>query len=221
MKKKLKILLADDHLIIRNGLTLMLNQQKTFHVEISEANDGNEVIELIENSSEPFDIIIMDINMPEKDGITTTKYLTNKYKGIKILALSMHSEDYLVQQMLNAGAMGYLLKNAGIEELTKAIQTILRSKKYFSNDIAQLLLRNNSTKISNNESTNKPQKLLTVREKEILKLIADELTTSEISKKLQISIRTIDGHRRHIIKKLNIKTTIGLAKYALVHNIIK
>ena len=209
--------MADDHQVVRNGLVLMLNQQKSFTPLISEVGDGNEVIALVEK--EIFDIIIMDIGLPNRDGISATKYLTTKYPGIKILALSMHNEVYIIKQMLSAGAMGYLLKNIGIEELTNAILSVLESKKYFSNEVSQALISNNF--FSNSKLKEFEPIELTNRESEVLFHIANELTNSQISMKLNLSIRTIEGYRKNILKKLNIKTTAGLIKYALYNGIIK
>lgn len=219
INKTIKILIADDHLVVRNGLVLMLNQQKSFTPKISEAGDGNEVIAMVEK--EMFDIIIMDIGLPNRDGISTTKYLTVKYPGIKILALSMHNEVYIIKQMLSAGAMGYLLKTTGIEELTNAILSVLDSKKYFSNEVSQALISNNLATTNKNKSKEFNENELTNRESEVLFHIANELTNSVISKKLNLSVRTIEGYRKNILKKLNIKTSAGLIKYAIYNGIIK
>ena len=216
--KTVKILLADDHQVVRNGLVLMLNQQKSFIPKISEVGDGPEVIKMIEHQS--FDVIIMDIGLPNKDGISVTKYLTTRYPEIKILALSMHNEIYIIKQMLAAGAMGYLLKNTGIEELTKAILTILDSKKYFSNEVSQALIDSNLYSTNKKNSKELPNQL-TSRESEVLFHIANELTSSQIANKLNLSVRTIEGYRKNICKKLNIKTVSGLVKYAINNGITK
>ena len=219
INRTVKILLADDHQVVRNGLVLMLDQQKSFIPHIIEARDGNEVIEKAEK--ELFDIIIMDVSLPNRDGISATKYLTKKNPDIKILALSMHNEVYIIKQMLAAGAMGYLLKNTGIEELTNAILTVLDSKKYFSNEVSQSLMGNNFVKTAKKKLNDFDPNKLTTRETEVLFLIANELTSLEISKKLVLSVRTIEGYRENILKKLNIKTSAGLIKYAIYNGIIK
>lgn len=213
--RKVKILLADDHQVVRNGLILMLNHQKAFIPEISEAEDGNDVIFKVENGS--YDIVIMDVNMNKRSGISATKYLTSKFPNVKILGLSMHNEDYVIKQMISAGAMGYLLKNTGIEELTKAILSILESRRYFSSEVSQSIMNINNIINLNQKRPNDTEKKLSVREKQILFLIASELTSNQISVELNLSIRTIEGHRRNILRKLNIQTTAGLIKYA-VHN---
>lgn len=197
----------------------MLNHQKSFIPKISEAADGDEAIAMIEK--EKFDVIMMDIGLPKRDGISATKYLCSKFPEIKILALSMHSEVYIIKQMLDAGAMGYLLKNSGIEELTNAILTILDSKKYFSNDVSQLLINNSLVVSTRKKSVDSVSNNLTDRESEILFHIANELTNSKISEKLNLSVRTIEGYRKNILKKLNIKTSAGLIKYAIHKGIVK
>ncbi len=220
--KKIKILLADDHDVVRNGIKLMLAQQKSFIPVFTEANDGEDVINKV--AAEKFDIILLDINLPKKDGISVTKSLTAKYKDIKILALTMHKEDFVIKKMIDAGALGYLLKNTTIEELTKAIIAVSESKKYFTNEVAQVLL----TGKLNNTHKNVPIELpaefnstLTKREKEILYLIASEFTSAEIAKNLFISKRTVDVHRNKILTKLNLKSTAAIVKYAMQNGMVK
>jgi len=222
MIRKIKILLVDDHIVVRNGIKLMLSQQKSFIPEIVEAVDAEEVIQLTNHTS--FDVILLDINLPGQNGISITKYLTKKSSNYKILALTMHKEEYMVKQMISAGAMGYLLKNTGLDELTKAIMTVASSNKYYCNEASQVLI-NDSV---NGLVTQNKQYNLTVdytsalsnREKEVMMLIVKELSSVQIAEKLFISKRTVDTHRKNIIAKLKLKNTAGIVKYAIEHGIL-
>jgi DNA-binding NarL/FixJ family response regulator len=139
--EKLKILLADDHAVVRNGIKLMLSQQKTFFPIIEEAEDGEEAISKAQK--ENYDVILLDINMPKINGIGVTKALLKKNKKIKILALTMHKEEFIIRQMIAAGALGYLLKNTGLDELTKAILTVASAQRYYCNEASQAIINNN------------------------------------------------------------------------------
>jgi DNA-binding NarL/FixJ family response regulator len=222
MIRKIKILLVDDHIVVRNGIKLMLSQQKSFIPEIVEASDAEEVIQLTNNTS--FDVILLDINLPGQNGISITKYLTKKSSSYKILALTMHKEEYMVKQMISAGAMGYLLKNTGLDELTKAIMTVASSNKYYCNEASQVLINDSVGDLS---SQNKHYNLtvdytsaLSNREKEVMMLIVKELSSVQIAEKLFISKRTVDTHRKNIIAKLKLKNTAGIVKYAIEHGIL-
>jgi len=220
MKKELKILLADDHAVVRNGIKLMLSQQKMFVPVIYEVEDGEEAIDAARSNS--YDIILLDINLPKQNGIQVTKNLLKKIKDIKILALTMHKEEFVIKKIIAAGALGYLLKNTGIDELTKAILTVSSGNKYFCNEAAQAL-------ISDSKKETPPSKLfnlnldynnvLSNREKEVMLLIVKEHSSTQIAEKLFISKRTVDGHRKSIITKLNLKNTAGIVKYALQNGI--
>jgi DNA-binding NarL/FixJ family response regulator len=219
--KKIKILLADDHAVVRNGLKLMLSQQKSFTPIIEEAEDGEEVIKMASKSV--FNIILLDINLPKLDGISVTRHLVKKNTNINILALTMHKEDYIIKQMISAGALGYLLKNTGLDELTKAILTVAVSKRYYCNEASQALINSNTKEILPSGTVNLNidfNSTLSNREKEIMMFIVKELKSTEIAEKLFISKRTVDGHRKNILTKLNLKNTAGLVKYAIQNGII-
>lgn len=214
--KKVKILLVDDHPLIRDGIKHILGLQKKFIPEIEEADNGNEAIEKI--SIFNYDIIIMDIQMPEKDGIEATKAILKKRRNAKILALSMFDETHYIHAMLNAGAMGYVLKATGPEELSKAIMTILDGQKFYSNEVALKLL---DSPMNFPGKKNKSIDKLSDREIEIIKMIATELTNDEIAKGLNISKRTVESHRFNIMKKLGLKNMSGITRYAIMKNWIK
>lgn len=223
--KKIKILLVDDHKLVRNGIKYTLESGGVSNriSEIHEAVNGEEAVKraLITN----YDIIFMDINMPEKDGIKATKEIVRNDKFTKVIALSMFDEDFEIRSMIKAGAAGYLLKNTGPEILEEAINTVLDGRNYYSNDVAIKLMEPYNESVLNNEkikrsSVSKNDNILSKREMEVLTLIASELTNEEIGLKLNLSKRTVDSHRQNIINKLQVKNTAGLIKYAFKLGII-
>lgn len=220
--RNIRILLADDHSVVRNGIKLMLSQQKVFIPEIEEAGDSREVIELA--MKKPFDIILMDISLPEQNGIAVTKYLMKKKSSLKILALTMHKEEFMIKQMVSAGATGYILKNTSLDELTRAITTVTSGKRYYCNEASQVLLNDSiNTIISPNSNYNMSidyESVLSNREKEVMMLIVKELSSTEIARLLHIGKRTVDTHRKNIIAKLNLKNTAGIVKYAIEHGVL-
>jgi DNA-binding NarL/FixJ family response regulator len=214
--KTINILFAEDHEMVRNGIKLMLNSQNSFVAQIDEAKDGQEAIQMA--LEKRYDVILLDINLPIRNGIEVAKFLNSKLGEIRILALSSHNEDFVIKQMIDAGALGYILKNSGLEELTKAILTVFNFKKYYSNDVAQTLI-NKSTqdeKEFNQELTSIPlNHNLSNREIEILKHIAEGSTSIEIGEQLNISPRTVGNHRNNLLQKLQVKNSVGLARYAI------
>lgn len=223
--KKIKILLVDDHKLVRNGIKYTLESGSTAPIieRIDEATTGEEAI--TRSKVTKYDIIFMDINMPEKDGITATKEIMQIDKFTKVIAISMYDDDYEIRSMIKAGAVGYLLKNTGTEILDEAIQTILNGGKYYSNDVAiKLMEPYQESKLEKEkivrESISKEDSILTPRELEILELITEELTNEEIADRLNLSKRTVDSHRQNILNKLQVKNTAGLIKYAFKVGII-
>lgn len=212
---ELNLLIADDHSMIRNGLIAMLKQQDKFIAHIMEATNGNEVLKLIQDHQ--FDVVLLDITMPEVDGLSVLKKLKSLESDVPVLVLSMHNEKSVIKQALDNGAYGYLLKNSGLEEITKAIFTVIRKQKYFSNEVTQELFSENDSKVKSNIQF---EQNLSKREIQILSLIVKELTSQEIADELFISKRTVEGHRKKIMSKLGIKTSIGLVKYALDNNFV-
>ncbi|MBD3638228.1 MAG: response regulator transcription factor [Crocinitomicaceae bacterium] len=223
--KKIKILFADDHIIVRNGIKLMLSKQNSFEADIDEASDGVEAI--FKATSDDYDIILLDVNLPLKDCIEVTKTLKAKLGNPRILALTMHKEEFIIKEILKAGALGYLLKSAGIEELTKAIKTVYDYKQYYCNEVSQLLISGQATDETNHTYTTflstQSKNLdvdITKREYEVLKRITAGYTDKEISAQLNISTRTVGNHRQHLIQKLQVKNSIELVAYALRNGIV-
>ncbi|MGZ4116448.1 MAG: LuxR C-terminal-related transcriptional regulator, partial [Bacteroidia bacterium] len=162
----------------------------------------------------PFDVVLMDIEMPGISGIDTTRLLLQEHPNAKILALSMYNEKGIISKALEAGASGYVLKNVNKEELIEAIKKVAAGEKYYSSGAATALLEKNATKIVTGKKESLPDKL-TKRETEILKLVAQGLSNREVAEKLFISPRTVDTHRTNLMEKLQIKNIAGLIRYAI------
>ena len=215
----IKILIVDDHKLVRTGIRYTLTASEYAHLidRIDEVTNGKEAIE--RSKIFAYDIILMDINMPEMDGIKATAEIMREDEKANIIALSMHSDDYEIRSMIKAGAKGYLLKNTGSEVLAEAIRTVLDGGKYYSNEVALKLMEpfggENENNKASNASPDKRTVSLTRRELEVLRLIANEYTNEEIAKKFKLSKRTIDSHRQNILSKLQVKNTAGLIKYAI------
>ncbi len=212
--EKVTMLMVDDHDVVRHGLKFILENQDTFSVNITEASTKSECLELIMSKGKnAFDVVLMDVNLGKESGIELTKELLADNPKLKIIALTMHEDEYVIRQMLDAGVKGYLLKNTGGEELIRAIQTVVNGEKYYSNRVALTLL--NERKEEPKDDTKELLSSLSAREVEILKLIVNEMTNEEIANKLYLSKRTVDGHRQKLIAKLGVRNTAGLVKFAM------
>ena len=206
----IRIILADDHKIVRTSLGNLLEKEKEFEI-VGEADNGRETVRLARELLP--DVVIMDIGMPELNGIEATKQIIKASDNIKIIALSMHSDRMFITGMFKAGASGYLLKDCAFDELVDAINNVMSGKIYLSKDVTaivvdellQALLKDNPEGTVN----------LSDREKEVLQLIAEGKSTKEIADALFLSIKTIESHRKNIMTKLNIYTVPELIKYAV------
>lgn len=208
----LNIFIVDDHKMIRDGIKLMLANEKDLNI-IGEADGAEQTFNFINKHHKTIDVILMDISMPKMNGIELTKQLLAKYPDIKILAITMHAEDNYIINMIEAGAMGYILKESGADEIVKAIKTVAEGRKYYSNDVSV-------TMINYMMNGNKLDKKLSEREEEVLKLIAMGKTNKEAAEILFVSDRTNETHRRNILAKLNCKNSTELIHYALKNNLI-
>jgi len=222
------IVLVDDHFLVRDGIRALLEDEKQYEV-IGEASDGREAIDLVQ-SLQP-DIVICDIRMPEMSGIETVEKLTNLSVSSKTIMLSMHDSDEYILQSINAGADGYLLKDAGKEEFLKALSTVSKGNKYFSGDVSSILVKNlfkGGTKSSEittersggNKIENKNHFDLTKRENQILKLAVSGMTNKDIATELDISKRTTEVHRFNLMKKMGVKNVLELSKKAREYDMI-
>ena len=208
----IRLLIADDHVIIRNGLKLMLSKNPKFKI-VAEVSSGQEAIDYIDNNSNDIDVILMDIDMPGVNGIEATKTITKNHPNVKILALSMHDEEVYITSMIDAGATGYILKQADVYEISQAIESTAIGKKFYSNEVSITII--NSLHKKSKDKGNE----LSVREMEILSLIAAGLTNKEVGEKLFISARTVESHRRNILDKLDFKNTAEMIRYAIENHI--
>jgi DNA-binding NarL/FixJ family response regulator len=207
---KLRILLADDHKIVRDGLRNLLEKDPEI-VVVGEAEDGREALQLARRLSP--DVVVMDIAMPDLNGIEATRQILAEMQKIKIVALSMHSDKRYVSEMLKAGTSGYLLKDCAFEELITAIRTIARGKIYLSPGIAGVVLEDYIR--TGSSAATSAFSLLSDREREVLQLMAEGRTTKEVAAHLHVSVKTIETHRTHIMAKLDIHSIAALTKYAI------
>ena len=205
----IKILIADDHQMFIDGIKALLKNEKEIKV-VGEALNGEEVLATLEK--EKADIILLDINMPQMDGIEATRIIRKKFPEVKIIILTMHNKYEFIAGLAHEGASGYILKNTGKAELLNAIKTVQEGKTFFGKEVTETIMHNLYKKPAE-------QKIeavqLTEREKEVLKLIAQEFSTKEIADKLFISENTVETHRKNIMAKLNAKNVAGLVKFAL------
>ena len=206
-----KIVLVDDHILLRNGLAALV--AKLGHVVLFEANNGKEFINQLDVNNLP-DIILLDINMPEMDGYETAQWLKKHHPSVKVLALSMYDNENAIIRMLRHGVRGYILKDSEPSELKAAIHSVNVKGYYYSDLVSGQLIKaiNNIDDITNEVVV---INTLTDKEIEFLKYACTELTYKEIAEKMIVGIRTIDGYRDAVYEKLNIKTRVGLAVYAI------
>ena len=207
----INILLVDDHSIIAEGVKLMLSKVKDINV-VSWVSNGEKAVNYLKKTNE-IDVVLMDINMPVMNGIEATKIIKNNNKKINIVALTMHEGEEYVLSMLRAGAIGYITKESGTDELVRAIRSASKGEKYYSDEISKLII--NALLGENRDGP----KELSRRELEMLSYIAGGYTNVEISKILFISKNTVDAHRRNILDKLNLKNTVALVKYAIENSL--
>ena len=206
----IKVLLVDDHKIMRHGIRSLLEKETGMEV-LEETNNGRTAVELARALSP--DVIIMDIAMHDLNGIEATRQITAELPEAKVIMLSMHSDRQMVADALQAGASGYLLKDCEFEELVRAIETIVSNRTYLSPEIADILVENFVRKSPSEESS--ASSVLTSREREVLQLLAEGKTTREIANTLCLSTKTVETHRRQMMEKLNIYNVANLIKFAI------
>lgn len=215
MKRKIKLALADDHLLFRQGLMALLSDYDELKVVI-EVPNGRELIQSLKDK--PVDVAIVDYEMPEMDGLETTRQIRLKYPDIKIISLTMHNSEELIMQLLDKGSNGFLLKDFDSEKVVDAIYAVLENGYYFNDHISKDMLHH----VMKNKKL-KPRfgiSALNDKEIQIIRLICEEKTNKEISDILNLSARTVEGARSKIISKINVKNTAGIVLYAIKNNII-
>lgn len=209
--RKIRVLLADDHTILRRGVRMLIESQADMEVA-GEASNGREAIERA-RALRP-DVVVMDVSMPELNGIEGTRQICMELPQARVLALSMHKDSVYVREILRAGARGYLLKDAEDEDLLKAIRSVQRGEAYLSPAISDALLTDYRKHVSN------PIDLLTSREREILALVGDGKTNKEIAATLNLSVYTVESHRGSLMEKLNLHNTGDIVRFALRNGLI-
>jgi DNA-binding NarL/FixJ family response regulator len=213
-KRNIRVMIADDHVLFRNGLRNLLSQIKNVEL-VGEAVDGQDLvrrsIELIP------DVILTDLGMPVMDGVLATKEIARRKLGSRVIVLSAHGKEEPILKMLEAGALGYVLKSAEVEEISDAINAVYRHKPYFCREITEKL----TEIVSKNYQLPPADIFFTDREKEIMRLICKESTSKEIAYTLNLSKRTVEGHRTRIMDKIGAKSIAGVITYALGHGIYK
>jgi len=211
----IKLLLTDDHVIVRDGIKTLLKNESDITV-VAEASNGQEALSVLRNTD--IDIVLLDINMPGLDGLKTSEIIKEKYKNVKVIILTMYREMHMVEAMFRNGAKAYLLKSCSKEELIQAIKGVAEGDEYLENalreDFASYLNKPLSKTEHKGPSVSK-------REKEVLQLISEEMTTSEIAKKLFISITTVETHRKNMLEKLGLRNTAGLMRYAFQNSLVE
>ena len=212
---KIKILLADDHQLIRDGLSMLIANEKDMEV-VATAHNGRDAASLV-TLYKP-NIVVMDINMPDLNGIDATRIILEENSYVKIIAVSIHSASKFVKEMLRAGVSGYLVKHCAFAELANAIRLVMDGKKYLSPDITGVIVDDYTAGMPLDQKTAFSH--LSLREREVLQLVAEGLTSEQIGERLFISVKTVSAHRRKIIEKLDLNSVAELTRYAINEGII-
>jgi DNA-binding NarL/FixJ family response regulator len=203
--------LADDHQMMRAGLRSILEQRPGYQV-VGEAEDGRRTVEIVRETSPH--IVLMDITMPDLNGIEATRQIMSISPGTKVIGLSMHSDRQMITEILRAGASGYLLKNSAASELLIAVESVMIGKSYLSPDVTRVVM---DEMLGKNAPASEPSAFtsLTTREREVLQLIAEGKTNKEIARSLEIGIKTVETYRGQVMDKLNLRSVAELTKYAI------
>ncbi len=214
--KKIRVLLADDHTLMRRGLRLIVEQQADL-VVVGEAEDGRQAASL--SASLKPDVAVLDIGMPNLNGIEAAKQITDGESGAAVVILSMHADETYILRALRAGARGYLLKDSAESDLVRAIRSVAEGKSFFSPVVSKVLLEDYVKKLQRTGSEDSYD-LLTPREREILQLVAEGKSNKEVANLLHLSVYTVETHRANIMEKLNLKSVPELILYAVRKGII-
>lgn len=216
--RKIKILIADDHSVVRSGLRMLFQREPEFTI-VGEATDGDEVVRLAQQ--EHPDVVILDISMPKLNGIEATRIIKQHNPDVKVLILTIHESEGYIYQMVRAGANGYVLKSAEKKEIFDAIRAVVSGGQFFSPSVSKLLIDGFIKRAKDREvEPRQSRPSLTQRETEILRFITQSLTSREIADKLELSVRTINTHRANLMQKLNIHDTAGLVRYAIQNGLV-
>lgn len=213
---KIQVLLVDDHTLMRKGLRSLLEEEESVTV-IGEAADGHQALE--EVMALMPDVVLMDITMPRLNGIEATRQLKQRFPQVRVIMLTMHESEEYIFQALRAGASGYVLKGAAVAELVTAVQAVFRGDSYLSPTVSRKVVEE-YVRHANAAAPCDPYETVTVREREVLQLIAEGRSTREIAALLHISIKTVETHRAHLIEKIGLRSTAELTQYAMRKGLI-
>ena len=213
----IKVAIADDHQIFRKGVILSLRQYTNIKF-VFEAENGEDLIQKV-SDNEPPDVILMDLKMPVKDGIETTKYLNKHFPSIRVIILTMYEDERFVGHLMDSGANGYLLKSTDPSEIKKAITDVMRTGFYLNNFVNKVLIKKNYAKQKFNPNLNS-EVVISEREKEVLTLVCMEFTAQEIAKKMEISARTVEAIKDRLMERFGVKNSVGLVFYAMKNSLI-
>ena len=208
-REKIRVLLVDDHKIVLDGVEALLMNELSIQI-VGKCLNGREAVDFVEKNE--IDLMVLDINMPVMDGLAVTQYIKTNQSNIKILILTMHDDSNTINQALEFGVNGYILKNNGQDELVRAIKIISLGREYFGSTVLDRIIEDWRSPISRTK--------LSKREKQVIRLIAKEYTTPQIAKELNLAETTVDTHRRNMISKLGIKSSLGLVRYAYENGFI-
>jgi DNA-binding NarL/FixJ family response regulator len=209
----IKVLLVDDHALIRSGIRSILDTSYNIKV-VEEFNNGKEVVTYLDKNAALVDVVLMDITMPIMDGVEASEIIRKRHPKIRILALTMHMEEPYIMKMMKVGALGYILKDSTREKIIEAINCVYGNEKYYSNEVSIKLINALMKEVKDTEL------ILSERELQILKLISTGVTNKKIGDKLSISDRTVESHRWNMMKKLSLKNSAELVKYAIFNDLV-
>src|SRR5580698_5108116 len=209
--KRIRILLADDHAVVRQGFRMLLSAHEDLEI-VGEAGNGREAVELAARLRP--DVVVMDVTMPELNGIEATRRLTADNPHVRVVALSMHKDSVYVREILRAGARGYLLKDSISSDLLAAVRAVARGEGYLSPGVSDAVLDDYRRHVTD------PIDLLTSREREVLQMIAEGKTNKDIANILNLSVYTVDAHRGHIMEKLNLHSGNELVRFAVRYGLV-
>jgi DNA-binding NarL/FixJ family response regulator len=208
---QIRLLLADDHRLMREGLKALIEAEPSFQL-VEEAEDGNEIIRLTDELAPH--VVVMDVAMPDLNGIEATRKIIEQHPSVKVVALSGHRKKEFVRQMLEAGASAYVLKTRAYEEISKAVKEVMAGRKYLSPEVARGVV-DEYVQLSAGEDKTSAFIMLTDREREVLQLLSEGHSTKEMAADLGVSVKTVETHRRNIMEKLNLHSVAELTKYAV------
>ena len=206
-----RILLVDDHKIMREGIRSLLSEEPDMEV-VGEADNGREAVQLAKRLRP--DLVVMDVSMPELNGIEATRQILAEMEGVKVLALSMHRDPRFVAGVLEAGAKGYMVKDCTAAELTSVIRLVAQGKTYLSPEVTDLVVKGFVGRL-NQDVSHPPASVLSPREREVLQLLAEGYKAKEVAESLHLGVKTVETHRRNLMEKLDIDNLVDLIRYAL------